>query len=219
MHEGVQDAEEYIEGGETLESTAAIKDYYGHKGDVKLANGATLSWQRGSKEVAALRGLTPGGTMTGVESTISSESELRLAASKTGEQGRITAAQLTLQSGVTLNLDSVYLDDFSYINATNVVVQVRDTTLELSVANTLVIAEADLGTDLGLMACAEGDSLILPAGVSVRELQVDSLQGALTLTGDSLTLDMTALDLSGADAVKVSFTGDVGNPDRLCRCQ
>ncbi len=209
MHEGVQDAEEYIEGGETLESTADIKDYYGHKGDVKLANGATLSWQRGSKEVAALRGLTPGGTMTGVESTISSESELRLAASKTGEQGRITAAQLTLQSGVTLNLDSVYLDDFSYINATNVVVQVRDTTLELSVANTLVIAEADLGTDLGLMACAEGDSLILPAGVSVRELQVDSLQGALTLTGDSLTLDMTALDLAGADAVKVSFTGDV----------
>ena len=110
---------------------------------------------------------------------------------------------------MTLNLDSVYLDDFSYINATNVVVQVRDTTLELSVANTLVIAEADLGTDLGLMACAEGDSLILPAGVSVRELQVDSLQGALTLTGDSLTLDMTALDLSGADAVKVSCTGDV----------
>lgn len=42
MREGVQHAQEYIEGGSYLESTAAIADFYGLKGNVSLASGATM---------------------------------------------------------------------------------------------------------------------------------------------------------------------------------
>lgn len=42
MREGVQHAQEYIEGGSYLESTAAIADFYGLKGNVSLASGATI---------------------------------------------------------------------------------------------------------------------------------------------------------------------------------
>lgn len=42
MHEGVQHSSEFIEGGEAPENTAAIADFYGHKGDVILSKNATL---------------------------------------------------------------------------------------------------------------------------------------------------------------------------------
>lgn len=49
MHPGVHAEKEYIEGGEHRESTSGIADFYGHKGGVKLAAGATLQLQPGSK--------------------------------------------------------------------------------------------------------------------------------------------------------------------------
>lgn len=42
MHEGVQHSSEFIEGGEAPENTAAIAEFYGHKGDVILSKNATL---------------------------------------------------------------------------------------------------------------------------------------------------------------------------------
>ena len=43
MREGVNHAEEFIEGGETKESTGGdVAKYYGHKGDVLLASGAVM---------------------------------------------------------------------------------------------------------------------------------------------------------------------------------
>lgn len=42
MREGVQHAQEYIEGGVHLQSTADIAAYYGLKGNVSLASGATM---------------------------------------------------------------------------------------------------------------------------------------------------------------------------------
>lgn len=42
MHEGVQHDSELVEGGEHPENTAALADFYGHKGDIELAEGATL---------------------------------------------------------------------------------------------------------------------------------------------------------------------------------
>lgn len=42
MHEGVQHAQEYVEGGTSLQSTADISDFYGLKGDVTLAEGAAM---------------------------------------------------------------------------------------------------------------------------------------------------------------------------------
>lgn len=42
MHEGVQHAQEYIEGGTSLQSTADISAFYGLKGDVSLEEGAAM---------------------------------------------------------------------------------------------------------------------------------------------------------------------------------
>ena len=42
MHEGVNHAEEFIEGGQRAESTAAISDYYGLKGNVALESGSVM---------------------------------------------------------------------------------------------------------------------------------------------------------------------------------
>lgn len=42
MHEGVQHAQEYVEGGTSLQSTADISAFYGLKGDVTLAEGAAM---------------------------------------------------------------------------------------------------------------------------------------------------------------------------------
>lgn len=42
MHEGVQHGSEFVEGGEREENTAALADFYGHKGDIELAKDATL---------------------------------------------------------------------------------------------------------------------------------------------------------------------------------
>lgn len=42
LRESVQHAQEYIEGGQRLESTAAIADFHGHKGNVSLADNAWL---------------------------------------------------------------------------------------------------------------------------------------------------------------------------------
>lgn len=49
MHPGVHAEKEYIEGGEQLENTADIADFYGHKGAVKLAAGASLQLQPGTR--------------------------------------------------------------------------------------------------------------------------------------------------------------------------
>ncbi len=42
MREGVQNRMEYVEGGLTLEDTSRYSEFFGHKGDISLANGATL---------------------------------------------------------------------------------------------------------------------------------------------------------------------------------
>lgn len=42
MREGVRHAQEYVEGGLTLEDTVQYKDYYGHKGNTHLETGAEL---------------------------------------------------------------------------------------------------------------------------------------------------------------------------------
>lgn len=42
MHEGVNHAEEFIEGGQRAESTAVISDYYGLKGNVALESGSVM---------------------------------------------------------------------------------------------------------------------------------------------------------------------------------
>lgn len=210
MHEGVQHAEEYIEGGEKLESTAAIADYYGHKGDVSLEGTGSLTWKRGSKEVATLKTNTAAAAeMSKVESTISSETQLRLAATK-GETGRISAAALALQSGVSLELCGLYVDADSTISSANGAnVCLQETTLELSSANTLSSAVA-LESSLILNLCGDtASALTLAAGAEVLDLESSMLSGTLTLSCDQLVLDLRSLETPVEGWVRVSFGENV----------
>lgn len=212
MHEGVQNEQEYIEGGEKLENTADIRAYYGHKGDVKLAKDATLSWQRGSTEVANLVGTADsGGALTGVEATICAENWLQLAASDKEVQGRIAGAKLSLYGGRTLDLENVYLETGSMIQSgVDTSINMNGVTLQLDAASSVT---SPLGEELALTAYKAGESLTLRSGLNVRELEVDSLSvvtgGSMSVTGQALTLDMSTLELIGVHAIKVNFADGV----------
>ena len=72
MHPGVHAGKEYIEGGEHRESTSEIAGFYGHKGGVKLAAGATLQLhgtlaQLSSLELASGSRVQSAGTSLAVE--------------------------------------------------------------------------------------------------------------------------------------------------------
>ena len=211
MHEGVQDEEEYIEGGEKLEKTAAIADYYGHKGDVSLEGTGSLTWKRGDKEVATLKTNGAGtAEMAKVESTISSETQLRLAAAK-GETARLSAASLVaLQTGVSLELCGLYVDAASAISSANGAnVSLHESTLELSSANTLS-STASLDRALTLNLCGDTTSVMtLAAGTEVLDLESSILSGSLTLSCEQFVLDLRSLETPVNGWVRVSFGDNV----------
>ncbi|MBR6575595.1 MAG: hypothetical protein IKK73_00535, partial [Akkermansia sp.] len=209
MHEGVQYDEEYIEGGEKLESTAAIKAYYGHKGDVKLAKDATLSWQRGSTELASLKGTAESGALEKVESTISSETRLRLEAAE-GKSGRIASAVMSLQKDVSVELCELYLDSSSAItSAYGATVSMQETTLALGSGNTK-LTSASLDSSLTLSTSGNTDIQIqLAAGTAVLDVESTALSGSLTLTGTGMVLDFTELTTPVDGWVRVHFGENV----------
>lgn len=209
MHEGVQYDQEYIEGGEKLESTAAIKAYYGHKGDVKLAKDATLSWQRGSTELASLKGTAESGALEKVESTISSETRLRLEAAE-GKSGRIASAVMSLQKNVSVELCELYLDSSSAItSADGATVSMQETTLALGSGNT-TLTGASLDSSLTLSMGGSVDTQIqLAAGTAVLDVESTALSGSLTLTGTGMVLDFTELTEPVDGWVRVHFGENV----------
>lgn len=208
MHEGVQHDYEYIEGGENLESTAAISAYYGHKGDVKLAEDATLSWQRGSKEVATLKGTSAGGAMSQVEFTISSETQLKLAAAGT-EPAVITDAALTLHGGTTLQLEKLMLSDTASITtAGTATVDMQGASLYISAENAITTTSV-MSENLFVNSCGVDWGMTLKAGLTVLEVQSSALSGALTISGTSFMVDFTALDTKDADVIFLSFGDEV----------
>ena len=214
MHEGVQNAQEYIEGGEKLEDTDDIRAYYGHKGDVKLEEGATLFWQRGSKDVANLVGTADSGALTGVEATIRAENWLQLAASDKEVQGRIAGAKLSLHGGGTLDMENVYLETGSMIESGgHTSINMKGVTLQLEQLDSASSVTSPLGEELALTAYKAGESLTLRSGLNVLELEVDSLSvvtdGSMLVTGQALTLDMSMLELIGVHAIKVHFADGV----------
>lgn len=208
MHEGVQDDYEYIEGGEKLESTAAIKDYYGHKGGVRLAKDATLSWQRGSEEVASLKGTDASGQLAGIESTISSATKLKLAAAG-DENGQISAGVLTLKDGVELELERIDLDASASITSTTAAgVSMNGVTLRLDADN---VATSTTVQDASMLVNSFGSAAqaTLEAGWAVLDVQASALSGPLTICGSSLMIDFSAFDIEKVDAIRLSFEGEV----------
>lgn len=208
MHEGVQHKMEYIEGGEKLESTAEIADFYGHKGDVKLAEGATLSWQRGSTEVASLKGATDDGILADVESTIASDSSLLLSAAKGKEMGRIADARLTLANSKTLELENVYVEAGASLVSEAGYLIADGLTLELSDANSKV-SDQILWEDRDVISCVDGTILTLEKDTTVLDIQSAQLEGSIFISGSSLTMDLRGIAQTTAEAVRVYFSENV----------
>ncbi|MBR5330879.1 MAG: hypothetical protein IKV13_05245 [Akkermansia sp.] len=214
MHEGVQHAEEYIEGGERLGKTADIADFYGHKGDVKLKDGAVLSWQRGSKEVASLKGVSDSGSLADVESTIASDSSLRLSAAKGKELGRIEDVALTLGDGKNLELSGVHVAAGASLYSEDGYLKVDDLTLEISSSNSKRTDQILWG-DAEMISSVDGTCLTLRKGAAVLDIQSELLNGFWQVDGSFLTMDLREFELDSADAVKVYFTENVKFMDGL----
>ena len=220
MHEGVQYAEEYIEGGEKLQSTAEIADYYGHKGDVKLAQNASLSWQRGQTELATMTAEKGEGVLTNVESFIDSEKSLRLAAA-TDAEAAIQGASVVLEDGVTLELTDLILDSGSSITTEGeATVSMRNSTLVLTGANTGILQSRAVPADvLALTQYGNPENtLLLNSDTPVQMLETDILTGALSIDGSSITVDFRGMEtLPSFGIMCLEFGGEVvfTNPEEL----
>ena len=166
--------------------------------------------ERGSKEVATLKANAAGlAEMTQVESTISSETQLRLAAAK-GETGRISAAVLALQAGVSLELCGLYIDASCAVTAdAGARVSLQETTLELSSANTSMNS-INLDSALTLSLCGNAAAeLYLTAATEILDIESTMFSGALTLSGDQLVFDLQGLEVPAEGVFRISFGKDV----------
>ncbi len=218
MHEGVQHEKEYIEGGETLEFTAKISAYYGHKGDVKLEENASLLWKRGSTEVASLTGKNNGGILANVESAIASETSLRLAAAK-DKVARVAAAVMSLKDGVRLELADVIVEASSSITTEGKAeVSMQNATLALSDTNTELL-QSRSSSGLTLKQCGDPENImVLDGSEPVLTMKSDILSGALSISGSSLTVDFRGMDsMPGSGVVQLVFGPGVSlaNPYEL----
>lgn len=197
MHEGVQYAQEYIEGGEKLQFTAEIADFYGHKGDVKLVETASLSWQRGQTEVATMTAAKDEGVLSNVESYIDSETSLRLSAGKDKDKvAAIQGASVTLKDGVKLELKDLVVDSGSTIttDGKSATVSMHNSTLVLTKASTDILQSRSLPVDT-LVQYGNPDNTLQPsADTPVLTLKTHILTGALSICGSSITLDFRGLE-------------------------
>ena len=218
MHEGVQHEKEYIEGGEKQEFTAKISAYYGHKGDVKLEENASLLWKRGSTEVASLTGKNNGGILANVESAIASETSLRLAAAK-DKVARVAAAVMSLKDGVRLELADVIVEASSSITTEGkAAVSMQNATLALSDTNTELL-QSRSSSALTLKQCGDPENImVLDGSEPVLTMKSDILSGALSISGSSLTVDFRGMDsMPGSGVVQLVFGPEVSlaNPYEL----
>ena len=200
MHEGVQHAEEYIEGGEKTEKTADVAAYFGHKGDVKLATGAEMKvvFSANTDTDMSFSGNISGpGTLTislgtdkaalYLDGSVSGLSKLALTAnSKVYVNGTLDAAQLEVEAGSELLMQSGG---------------------EISAAITSSGSQGvEAVESLTLQQYGADSGIELVAGSRVLELVSDLLRGITLESGSSLTLDLSALgDVSSYDFIHVSF--------------
>ncbi len=220
MHEGVQYAQEYIEGGENLQSTAEIADYYGHKGDVKLEDNASLSWQRGQTEVAVMTAANGKGALSNVESYIDSETSLRLSAAE-DEDAAIQGAFVILKDDVTLELTDLVVDSGSTIttDGKKATVSMHNSTLVLTGASTDDILQSRSQTVGTLEQYGNPENTLQPsADTPVLKLKTHILTGALSICGSSITVDLRGLEtLPSSGIVCLEFDENITfeNPGEL----
>lgn len=188
MHEGVQHDSEHIEGGERPESTAAIADYYGHKGAVYLQKGAQMHLLNSAET-------DTDSIFTG---RITGPGDLHVTCRSPKAAWRLCGDLCGLNS---LSLESGQLIIDSATEAGTIRVQ-KGATLTLALPTTrksqsapakpTQISTIKVKKNLILNTPAAKTTLRIPAGKSIRQLVIPDLRGKLSGEG-TLILDLSQL--------------------------
>ncbi len=204
MHEGVQHAKEYIEGGEKTEDTAAVAAYYGHKGDVKLADGAKM---KVTFSADTDTDMSYSGSVSGSGSlTIalgSDKAAFHMMGSIDGVKSLVleTGSKVHLYS--TVNVDSLQVKAGSEL--------ILEEGAELSTSLTSVVnssGESVTKQELTLQQYGGDDKLVILKDSRVLEVLSDMLNGVSLRDGGALSLNLATLgDVSEYDYIRLSFAG------------
>lgn len=188
MREGVRKEQEYIEGGENLESTASISAYYGHKGDIFLQQGATLQILY-SEGVTALNSYSESISGQGlVELDLGRDAIFTLNADCSAFTGFLLLKSGTVQTDSGLLASSVELLQGAALTGASQGALLGADSL------TVHLNAADMSAPLTL------------GGDSALTLYSDSLS-SLSLAVDTLYLDLHGLtNLSDLETLNILFT-------------
>ncbi len=203
MHEGVQHAEEYVEGGERTEKTAELAEYFGHKGDVKLADGAMMEVIFGDDMDTDM---SYGGSVSGPGSLKIALGTDKAAFHMKGSIDGVKTLELLEGSKVHLygavNVGALQVETGSAL--------ILESGAEMSTSLTSVASAGESGTtqELTLQQYGGGDKLVIQKDSLVLQVVSDMLEGVSLQDGASLSLNLATLgDVSEYDYIRLSFAG------------
>lgn len=203
MHEGVQHAEEYIEGGEKTEKTADVAAYYGHKGDVKLAEGAKMKVTFGADtdtDMSYSGSVSGPGSLTFALGTDKAAFHMKgsidgvktlelLEGSKVHLYGAVNVGALLMEAGSALILE-------------------EGADISVSLTSLVPNGESLAAQDLTLQQYGGDDSLVILKDSRVLEVLSGMLNGVTLQEGGALSLNLATLgDVSEYDYIRLSFAG------------
>lgn len=214
MREGVRHAQEYIEGGYTLENTADIRAFYGHHGDTQLDRGSTLrlAYNEGVTVENVYSGAISGGGTVQVDLD-SADSAFRLTGDISQFSGDIILNSGTLLLGATDAIgfsaaDTTKAGLVSGINITHGSGIITLSGSEFSILKNTSISLENTATSLVLHRVALEDSSILTTGTSSLVLQESQITLTLNDTGSANgnTLEMQYSQFSHANITGCDLT-------------
>ncbi len=202
MHEGVQHAEEYVEGGERTEKTAALAAYFGHKGDVVLAAGAEMQVVFSS---GTDTGMSYSGNVSGPGSLVialgTEQAALTLGGSING------LSELTVKNNSSVCVSGSLAADWLEVEAGSKLL-IQDGG-ELAASLTATSGQEIMAVEsLTLTQYGGEGTLVLQQDSRVLQVVSSLLNGVTLSAGSALSLDLSALgDVSGYEYICIDFSG------------
>lgn len=203
MHEGVQHAEEYIEGGEKTEKTADVAAYYGHKGDVKLAEGAKMKVTFGADTDTDM---SYSGSVSGPGSLTFALGTDKAAFHMKGSIDGVKS--LVLESGSKVHLyGSVDVDSLQVGSGSELILE-EGADITVSLTSLVPNGESNATKELTLQQYGGDDKLVMLKDSFMLEVLSDALNGVSLKAGGVLSLNLTTLgDVSEYDYIRLSLAG------------
>ncbi len=203
MREGVQHAEEYVEGGERTEKTAELAAYFGHKGDVKLSAGAEMQVVFSAETDADM---SYSGSVSGPGALKISLGTDKAAFHMKGSIDGVKTLEL-------LNSSKVYL--YGAVNVGSLQVEagselILEEGADISVLLTSLVTNGEslVTQEMTLQQYGGDDSLVILKDSRVLEVLSAMLNGVSLQEGGALSLNLAELgDVSEYDYIRLSFSG------------